>query len=111
MTTNRRPKQKFKTCRRYNTPGDAHSLTFNCFHAQAFLSKDRTRLWLIDALCAARKRLDAQARQLERSASGPSVEALIAEERCASPAFGGRSVFGWERAEEGGAAPSARADA
>jgi putative transposase len=51
-------KQKHKTCRRYNTPGDAHSLTFNCFHAQSFLSRDRTRLWLIDALCEARERLE-----------------------------------------------------
>jgi len=48
-------KQKYKTCRRYNTPGDAHSLTFNCFHAQAFLSKVRTCLWLIDSLCKARE--------------------------------------------------------
>jgi putative transposase len=57
MSPNRPTEQKFKTCRRYNTPGDAHSLTFNCFHAQAFLSKDRTRLWLIDALAKARERL------------------------------------------------------
>jgi len=45
---------------------------------------------------AAIRRLDEQARRLEREASGPSVEALIAEERIASHAFGGRSVFGWE---------------
>jgi putative transposase len=50
-------KQKYKTCRRYNTPGDSHALTFNCFHGQAFLSKDRTRLWLIDSLCRASERL------------------------------------------------------
>jgi hypothetical protein len=43
------------------------------------------------------RRLDGQARQLERYASGPSVEALISEERQHSPAYGGRSVFGWER--------------
>jgi uncharacterized protein len=43
------------------------------------------------------RRLDDQARQLERYASGPSVPALIAEERQHSPAYGGRSVFGWER--------------
>ena len=49
-----------------------------------------------DEELAALKRLDAQARLLERSASGPAVEALIAEERRASPAYGGRSVFGWE---------------
>jgi len=57
MTANRPTRQKFKTCRRYDIPGDAHSLTFNCFHGQAFLSKDRTRLWLIDALSKARVRL------------------------------------------------------
>jgi hypothetical protein len=45
---------------------------------------------------AALKRLDAQARVLERAASGPSVEALIAEERQRSHDYGGRSVFGWE---------------
>ena len=43
------------------------------------------------------KRLDDQARQLERSATGPSVEAFIATERAASPDLDGRSVFGWER--------------
>jgi hypothetical protein len=42
------------------------------------------------------KRLDDQARQLERTANGPSFEAVIAGERGASPALGGRSVFGWE---------------
>jgi hypothetical protein len=44
------------------------------------------------------KRLDDQARRLERHASGPSVEAHIAAERAASHAYGGRSVFGWEPA-------------
>lgn len=42
------------------------------------------------------KRLDDQARRLERDAEGPSVEALIAEEFERSHAYGGRSVFGWE---------------
>jgi hypothetical protein len=45
---------------------------------------------------AALKRLDDQARLLERRVSGPSVEQLIAEERFQSHALGGRSVFGWE---------------
>lgn len=40
------------------------------------------------------KRLDEQARRLERAASGPSVEAFIADERALSHAYGGRSVFG-----------------
>jgi len=52
-----------------------------------------------DEELAALKRLDRQARLLERSAKGPSVEALSAEERRDSHAYGGRSVFGWERAE------------
>jgi hypothetical protein len=42
------------------------------------------------------KRLDDQARRLEASADGPSFETFVAAERAASPARGGRSVFGWE---------------
>ncbi|MBV8512758.1 MAG: DUF763 domain-containing protein, partial [Xanthobacteraceae bacterium] len=45
---------------------------------------------------AAIKRLDEQARQLERNASGPSVDALFAEERARSHEYGGYSVFGPE---------------
>jgi hypothetical protein len=40
------------------------------------------------------QRLDAEARRLERHASGRSVEALIAEERERSHRYGGRTVFG-----------------
>jgi len=43
------------------------------------------------------RRLDAQARQLERTATGPSLDAFMAGERAASPDLGGRSVFGWEK--------------
>ena len=43
------------------------------------------------------KRLDQQARQLEVWAKAASFEAVLAEERQASPAYGGRSAFGWER--------------
>ena len=50
-----------------------------------------------DEALAALKRLDDQARRLERSAAGPSLDAFIATERAASPDLGGRSVFGWER--------------
>jgi putative transposase len=57
MTPERPSCRKFKTCRRYNDVGHSHSLTFTCFHRKAFLSKDRTRLWLIDALSMARERL------------------------------------------------------
>ena len=47
---------------------------------------------------AALKRLDDQARWLEGRVSGPTVEAVIAREREASPHYDGRSVFGWEAA-------------
>jgi hypothetical protein len=47
---------------------------------------------------AAIRRLDDQARMLERHATGPSVEALIAEEKRQSHRYGGRTVHGWEPA-------------
>src|SRR6266702_4675536 len=50
-----------------------------------------------DEELGALERLDAQARKLERSATGPGVENLIAQERERSHLHGGRSVFGWER--------------
>lgn len=56
---------------------------------------DKAALGQTEKLDAIR-RLDAQARRLEGHVSGPSVEALIAEERHNSHAFGGRSVFGEE---------------
>ena len=43
------------------------------------------------------KRLDDQARLLERGATGPSLNAFMAAERDHSPALDGRSVFGWEK--------------
>jgi len=43
------------------------------------------------------KRLDDQARALERVASGPSFEAFVAGERRQSAPLDGRSVFGWEK--------------
>jgi len=45
---------------------------------------------------AAIRRLDVQARQLERHVAGPSVEALFADERVRSHEYGGCSVFGAE---------------
>lgn len=42
------------------------------------------------------KRLDHQARQLERTATGPSFDAFVAAERERSPSLDGRSIFGWE---------------
>jgi hypothetical protein len=50
-----------------------------------------------DEKLGAVRRLDEQARRLERHAAGPSVDELIVEERQRSHALGGRSVFGWER--------------
>jgi hypothetical protein len=50
-----------------------------------------------DERLGALKRLDEQARRLERLAAGPSVPALIALERQRSASYGGRSVLGWER--------------
>ena len=49
-----------------------------------------------DEELGALQRLDEQARKLERHASGPSVEKLIADELDRSHSYGGRSVFGWE---------------
>jgi uncharacterized protein len=46
------------------------------------------------------RRLDEQARVVERYASGPPVEELITEERRLSYSYGGRSVFGWAKPQE-----------
>jgi hypothetical protein len=43
------------------------------------------------------RRLDNEARRLEGTVEGPSLEAFIGRERAASPDLDGRSVFGWER--------------
>ena len=44
-----------KRCQRWNTPWQAHGLTFSCYRRQAFLSKDRTRGYLADAVNRARE--------------------------------------------------------
>jgi hypothetical protein len=59
-----------------------------------------------DEELGALKRLDEQSRKLERAASGPSVETLIAEERRSSHSYGGRSVFGWEPPAEDAPMPA-----
>jgi hypothetical protein len=51
-----------------------------------------------DEKLGAIRRLDEQARRLERYVGGPSFEAAIAEERARSNEYGGRSVFGEEPA-------------
>jgi hypothetical protein len=43
------------------------------------------------------RRVDNEARRLEGTVEGPSLEAFIANERAASAELDGRSVFGWER--------------
>jgi putative transposase len=43
-----------KRCRRFNLPGHAHYLTFSCFQRQPFLSRDRSRQWLAEAIGFAR---------------------------------------------------------
>src|SRR5262249_45088448 len=47
-----------KRVRSYNIPGHAHELTFSCLHRLPLLTRDRTRLWLLQALEDARRRLD-----------------------------------------------------
>jgi uncharacterized protein len=54
----------------------------------------RARLGREEELDALR-RLDRQAKLLERHACGLALDGLIAEERKLSHTFGGRSVFGW----------------
>jgi hypothetical protein len=49
-----------------------------------------------DEEMSALKRLDDQARRLDRNASGPSFEAFVEHERQRSSDYDGRSVFGWE---------------
>jgi hypothetical protein len=51
-----------------------------------------------DDKLAALRRLDEQARRLERYATGPSLEAHLAEEGARSHAYGGMSIFGAEPA-------------
>jgi uncharacterized protein len=62
-----------------------------------------------DEELGALRRLDDEARKLERIATGPSVEELIAQETERSYSYGGRSVFGWEQPSAAGAADDAGA--
>jgi putative transposase len=39
-----------KKCRRYDNEGDAHHLTFSCFHHIPLFSRDRSCQWMLDAL-------------------------------------------------------------
>ncbi|MCH7988574.1 MAG: transposase [Planctomycetes bacterium] len=46
--------------RSYNIAGHAHELTFSCYHGFQFLSKERTCLWLAEAIDATRNKLDVE---------------------------------------------------
>src|SRR3712207_4385483 len=56
---------------------------------------EKAKLSNEEKLCAIR-RLDEQARRLERHASGPSLSQFLQEERRRSHEYGGRSIFGDE---------------
>ena len=56
-----------------------------------------------DEKLGAFRRLDEQARRLERHVSGPSLAAHVGEEMARSPEYGGRSVFGREPMHSPGA--------
>ena len=47
-----------KRVRHLNIPGDAHFLTFSCYARLPLLSKDRTRLWLVQSISEARIELE-----------------------------------------------------
>jgi hypothetical protein len=61
-----------------------------------------------DERLAAIRRLDAEARRLERTATGPDLDAHVAGERARSREWGGRSVFGWEPPDRSAPADAAR---
>jgi putative transposase len=44
-----------KQRRRYHEFGDARELTFSCYKGYAFLARDRTRIWFLEALQEARQ--------------------------------------------------------
>lgn len=39
-----------KMCKRYNSPGDAHFLTFSCYQRLPLLNRDRSRDWFIQVI-------------------------------------------------------------
>jgi uncharacterized protein len=61
-----------------------------------------------DEQLAALQRLDRESRRLEQVADGPPLQKIIDEEFALSPAYGGRSVFGWERPSSSSHAMRAR---
>ena len=47
-----------KTLTRFNTPGDAHFLTFSCFERRPFLRSERALMWLSNSLSTACRKHD-----------------------------------------------------
>ncbi len=47
-----------KFCQRWNTPGQAHELTFSCYENRPFLARNRTCDWLVEAITLARGKQD-----------------------------------------------------
>ncbi|NOZ23829.1 MAG: hypothetical protein GXP25_22350, partial [Planctomycetes bacterium] len=45
-----------KTVTHFNEPGHAHELTFSCFQRRSFLTKDRTRQYLAEAILKAKQK-------------------------------------------------------
>ena len=43
-----------KRVKHYDLPGDARFLTFSCYQRLPLLSKDRTRIWLVQAISSSR---------------------------------------------------------
>ena len=68
----------------------------------------RAKLGHTEALAAIKRRLDEQARRLDRYASGPPVGVLFSEERMRSHQYGGMSAFGPELSRDSGRAMGAR---
>ena len=56
MTETGEAKRRRKRVRHYDEPGDAHFLTFSCYRRMPLLGKDRSRIWLIESLRAARQK-------------------------------------------------------
>lgn len=68
---------------------------------------DRAKLGQDDRL-AAIARLDSECRRLGRTATGPTLDAYVAEERRRPPEYSERSILGWEQVDRGAPSRSAR---
>jgi putative transposase len=52
------PSRNRRRQRNYNDPGDAHQLTFSCYHRYRFVKAERTCNWLKEAIDQARVEFD-----------------------------------------------------